>query len=189
MKVLNRHKSYEDYVLKQKEKTLDPQRIKRWQGEEWQIKVDGFNRVFDRNAKYVSEATNALCLGSRTGQEVAALRDRGIATIGIDLVEFLPYTITGDIHDLQFGDREFDLVFTNIFDHSMYPDKLVSEMERVCKGFMILNLQVGIKGDNYSENFVDKPESVVKLFKSELVESRKIDNQFDGMNWELVFKK
>lgn len=47
--IFNRHSSYEDYVKKQLEKTLDPKRISRWKGVEWQIKIDGFQNLFKRN--------------------------------------------------------------------------------------------------------------------------------------------
>ena len=45
IKIFNRHSSYKDYVKKQIEKTLDPKRISRWKGVEWQTKVDGFDQA------------------------------------------------------------------------------------------------------------------------------------------------
>ena len=45
IKIFNRHSSYEDYVKKQIEKTLDLKRISMWKGAAWQIKVDGFSNV------------------------------------------------------------------------------------------------------------------------------------------------
>jgi SAM-dependent methyltransferase len=191
-KLLNRHAKYSEYIAKQKEKTLDPKRIDKWLGDEWETKLDGFRKLFKRNSEYVNQATNCLCLGARTGQEVAALRELKKQAIGIDLVEFSPYTIQGDIHKLDQENNQFDFVFTNIFDHSLYPDKFVSEMERVCArdGYIIINLQLNIYGDDYSENIVNDPNEVIKLFNSSVVaKSRKIKNIFDTMNWEIVMKK
>ena len=54
IKIFNRHLSYEDYIKKQKEKTLDPKRISKWKGVEWQIKVDGFENLFKRNEEYIT---------------------------------------------------------------------------------------------------------------------------------------
>ena len=192
LKLLNRHSNYDSYIKKQKEKTLDPKRIEKWLSDEWDVKLDGFRKLFERNSDYVSKATNCVCLGARTGQEVAALRELGKKAIGVDLVEFAPYTKQGDIHKLEHQNNEFDFVFTNIFDHSLFPDKFISEMERVCAkgGYIIVNLQLHILGDDYSENITNDPKEVIKLFNISSVEkSYKIKNQFDGMNWELVMRK
>ena len=192
LKVHSRHNTYEDYVAKQKEKTLDPKRIEKWLGEEWEIKLDGFRILFSRNSEFVKCASKCICLGARTGQEVAALRELDKDAVGIDLVDFPPFTIEGDIHDLNFEDKLFDLVFTNIFDHSAYPKKFVSEMERICSvgGHIIINLQLRTPGDEYSENIIYSANEVEKLFTSSTtVMSRPISNTFDGMNWELILQR
>ena len=192
IKIYNRHKTYEDYVNKQLEKTLNPNRIKKWKGQEWQIKVDGFRHLFKRNEEFLQNKKNSICLGARTGQEVFVLRDLGLNSIGVDLVEFPPYTIKGDIHNLEFDDKKFDLIFTNILDHSLYLEKFISEMERVCvkDGIIILNILENMPGDDYSENVINSPEPIIKIFKNSiLIRNRKIKNIFDQMNRELVFKK
>ena len=192
IKIFNRHKNYEDYINKQLEKTLDPNRIKKWKGVEWQIKVDGFRHLFKRNEEFLQNKKNSICLGARTGQEVFVLRELGIDSIGIDLVEFPPYTIKGDIHNLKFDDEKFDFIFTNILDHSLYLEKFISEMERVCikDGNIIINTAENIREDDYSENIINDPVPIIKMFKkSVLIKNRKIKNTFDQMNRELVFKK
>lgn len=192
IKIFNRHSSYEDYVKKQIEKTLDPKRISRWKGAEWQTKIDGFESLFKRNEEYITNKKKALCLGSRTGQEVFVLRKLGMEAIGIDLVEFPPYTIKGDIHNLFYEDGIFDLVFTNILDHSLYLQKFISEMERVStnRGIIILNIQENMIFDDYSENIINDSKPIIELFKnSSLLKSRKIKNTFDHMNRELIFEK
>ena len=116
----------------------------------------------------------------------------GLDSIGIDLVEFPPYTLKGDIHNLEFDNEKFDLIFTNILDHSLYLEKFISEMERICikNGIIILNTQENIPGDDYSENVINNPEPIIKMFKnSTLIKNIKIKNIFDHMNRELVFKK
>ena len=186
------YKQYDDYLKFQKEKTLDPKRIEKWFNQEWEIKYNGFREIFNNNYQYIKDKSNAICLGARTGQEVKALIDLGIKAIGIDLVPFPPYTIEGDIHNLKALDSSFDFIFTNIFDHSLFPEKFCNEMERVCKsgGIIIIHLQLGVDGDKYSENIVHKPNIIYKYFKdSEILKSMAIKNSFDGMNWELIFKK
>jgi len=192
IKNYNRHKSYEDYINKQKEKTNNLEKIAIWKGSEWETKVKGFENLFERNKKFLKNKKKAICLGARTGQEVFVLRKLGLEAIGIDLVPFPPYTIEGDIHNLSFKNEEFDFVFTNIFDHSLYPEKFILEMERVCsqEGHIIINLQINTIGDDYTENYINDPNEVLKMFKkSKLIISRNIENTFDGMNYEFVFKK
>lgn len=133
IKTFSRHSTYEDYIKKQIEKTADPKKIQKWKSIEWGTKVEGFRDLFKRNQEFVNNKKNALCLGSRTGQEVFVLRELGLEAIGIDLVEFPPFTIKGDIHNLIFEDKKFDLLFTNILDHSLHLEKFVHEMERVTK--------------------------------------------------------
>ena len=188
----HKYDDYQEYLDHQKEKTTDPERIKKWMNEEWNIKYEGFKEIFVRNKSFLIDKTNAICLGARTGQEVKALRDMGINAIGIDLIAFPPYTINGDIHNLEQQDSSYDFVFTNIFDHSLYPEKFCSEMERVCKssGIVMVHIQLGIDGDQYSENIINNPDFIINSFKnSDICQSKSIKNSFDGMNWELIFKK
>ncbi len=174
------------------QKTLDPEKIQKWKGVEWKKKVDGFNNLFLRNKEYINKKKYALCLGSRTGQEVFVLGQLGVKAIGIDLVAFPPFTIKGDIHNLDFDNNKFDLIFTNILDHSLYLEKFIQEMERVCvkNGIIILNIQENLPGDDYSENIIYHADPVIKMFKNScLLKNRKIRNTFDQMNREIVFKK
>jgi hypothetical protein len=105
--------SYEDYLVLQKKKTSGPQRIHKWQNEEWDFKFNGFIRMFKKHSEFTLNKKEALCLGARTGQEVEALRSMSINSIGVDPNAFPLNTIEGDVHDLKFADSSFDLVFTN----------------------------------------------------------------------------
>ena len=191
---LNKYDTYEEYVKHQLVKTQDPERVKLWLNDEWDIKCKGFLSIFNRHQKYISNCSNAICLGARTGQEVKVLRDMGIDATGIDLQEFPPFTIEGDIHDLKFEDGSFDLLFTNIVDHSLYPKIMVSEIERVLKvgGIAIIHFQVmiGVKEDNFTETKIFNEDSLKSYFKkSNLLENNTISNIHDPMDKELIFKR
>jgi len=80
---LNKYNTYDEYLKHQKIKTTDPERIQKWLNEEWQIKYEGFKDIFERNILYIKDKKNALCLGSRTGQEVKALQDLGLNALGM----------------------------------------------------------------------------------------------------------
>jgi len=64
-------------------------------------------------------------------------------------------------------------------------------MERVVqkKGIIIMHLQIGIESDEYAETIIYSPDAVIDMFKNVAIkESRKINNSFDSMNWELVIE-
>ena len=185
---------YQEYLNLQKKKTTDPERISKWKNEEWEVKKNGFKKMFHKNIKLLSNKKNALCLGSRTGQEVLALKEMNINAIGVDLVAFPPYTVEGDVHNLHFSDNSFDLIFSNIFDHVLYPEKFIQESFRVLDfgGIFILHIQLGFDPDEFSVNFLYN-ETKVKLdfiangFK--IIKEGVIVNDFDSMNYEFIFIK
>ena len=48
-------------------------------------------------------------------------------------MECKPLVELGDMHNLKYDDKTFNFVFSNILDHSLYPQKSISEIERVLK--------------------------------------------------------
>jgi hypothetical protein len=57
-------------------------------------------------------------------------------------------------------------------------------------GVIMVHLQLGIDGDEYTETVVFRPDSVIAMFDNvEVLESRRIQNTFDGMNWEIILRK
>ena len=52
-----------------------------------------------------------------------------------------------------------------------YLEKFISEMERVCvkDGIIILNTQENIPGDDFSENVINSPEPIIKMFKKIII--------------------
>ena len=189
---------YKKYIEKQSEKTLDPARRKKWLGEEWQSKIDGFKNEFSKFGEFLTNDKKCLCLGARTGQEVVALKEMGIENaIGIDIVPHEPYVIEGDIHNLDFEDDSFDFIYTNIIDHSIDPKKMISEIERVLKvdGIFFLQIQVGLNQDEYTVFEINNPlYDIATLFDQSFCLSIRSVNQnrehnFAGMNVELIFRK
>lgn len=195
---MREYKDYESYISHQKEKTLNPNKREKWVGEEWGSKISGFKQEFEKIKSFLSPEKKCLCLGARTGQEVVALKEMGVKDVtGIDIVPHKPHVIEGDIHNLEFKDESFDLVYTNIIDHSIDPKKMISEVERVLKvdGLFYLQIQLGLNQDEYTVFKINSPiYDVVTLFdKSYCLAIRQINNDgsnnFAGMNVELLFKK
>jgi SAM-dependent methyltransferase len=185
---------YEEYLKFQSIKTLDPAKRKKWLGEEWRLKIDGFKKEFSKLGNLLKKDFKCLCIGARTGQEVVALKEMGIENvIGIDIVEHAPHVIKGDMHNLDFSENEFDFIYTNILDHSIYPDKLFSEVEKALKigGLFYLQIQFGLDQDEYTEYVVENPfHDVVTLAKkSYCLGVNQFERNFAGMNLEYLFQK
>ena len=125
--------------------------------------------------------------------KVVALKELGVKeVIGIDLEEFPPYTIKGDIHDIKYENETFDLVYTNILDHTIKPTKLAEEIYRILKenGIFILHYQYDCHQDIYTELVIKDIEYIYKLFnKFSIEKTRDIDTGIIAMNKEIIFKK
>jgi SAM-dependent methyltransferase len=190
MQIIRNYNNYQKYLNHQKEKSLNNKRIKKWLNEDWLPKVEMFLEHFKRNKKYLTKGGKALGICARTGQEIEALNKLGMKSIGVDIVAYPPLVIEGDAHKLPFKDNEFDFVFTNSFDHSIYPDVFISEMQRVLKpnGYGLLHLQLTKDVDIYAENILLDDKPVLELLnKCEIIENRNIEDIC--YNKEIIFKK
>lgn len=152
-----------------------------------------FVKFFDelKEKGLLSNESKALCIGARVGQEVEALKRVGVSdSVGIDLVPRPPLVIKGDFHQQPFADEAFDFEFSNVFDHALYPDKFVGEIERTLKpgGVCVLHVTLSKRADKYSANDLYSVKPLITLFKrSEMVHVRKVDGF--GLDTEVVFRK
>lgn len=185
--------SYDAYIERQLNKTLNPKLRQIWTTRDWDRKVRVFSDFFEhlKLRGFLSNDSKALCVGARVGQEVAALKRVGVNdSVGIDLVPYPPLVIKGDFHHQLFHDRTFDLEFSNVFDHALYPWMFVGEIERTLKpgGICVLHVSLSRRADKYSANDLYSVDPLKELFKvSELVEVRRIDGF--GLDTEVVFRK
>ena len=189
MQIIRKYNNYQKYLNHQKEKSLNPKRIENWLNGEWQSKVDMFTDHFKRNEKYLNGG-KALGVCARTGQEIEALNLLGMDAIGIDIVPYPPQVVYGDAHQLPFKDRQFDFVFSNSLDHSIYPKVFLNEIKRVLKtgGFGMLHLQVTKQVDLYAENIIlDERDVLDTMTYEKIVENREIEDIC--YNREIIFKK
>ncbi|CAL9154212.1 unnamed protein product [Musa hybrid cultivar] len=187
-------RSYDDYIKLQLNKTLNPRLRRVWATRDWDRKVRVFARFFSeiKAEGLLTNASAALCVGARLGQEVAALRGLGVAgALGMDLVPAPPLVVAGDFHAQPFPDDYFDFEFSNVFDHALYPERFVAEVERTLRpgGVAVLHVAVHRRGDKYSANdLLGGVDGLVALFKrSELVRVRKVDGF--GLDTEVVLRK
>tara|TARA_R110002051_G_scaffold214187_3_gene279052 strand:- start:529 stop:1104 length:576 start_codon:yes stop_codon:yes gene_type:complete len=188
-------KEHEDYISHQKEKTTDPQKIKKWLGEEWDTKLNGFKEILSQHEGTFNKNGKCVGLGARTGQEVAALIDLGYKdSIGIDLVAFEPYTIEGDFHNLPFDDDSVSLVYSNAVDHVLNPELWSQEINRALRkgGYVLFNLQINMGQDEYSVFEIEdvKSDLIDKYFPDyKIVKNNTIPQNVHAMNWETLLQK
>lgn len=147
-----------------------------------------YKTIYFRVEKLVSnmDKGKVLCLGARLGEEVKAFIALGFdKAVGIDLYpgENNPLVIKGDFHNINFGDKSFDIVYTNCLDHASDLNKIISECKRVLNdnGNVILeisksvrlttkwkdkNKQKQIESSKYYESMIwDSIDDVVNEFK------------------------
>ncbi|KAE8684011.1 hypothetical protein F3Y22_tig00111160pilonHSYRG00008 [Hibiscus syriacus] len=185
--------SYNAYIERQLNKTLNPKLRKIWTTRDWDRKVKVFSRVFQslKHRKLIFNESKALSIGARVGQEVAAMKVVGVSdAVGIDLVPYPPLVMKGDFHAQPFKNQTFDFEFSNVFDHALYPWNFVGEIERTLKsgGVCVLHVAVRRQTDKFSANDLYSVQPLLELFKeSELLEVRKVDAF--GLDTEVVFRK
>ncbi|XVF11622.1 hypothetical protein REPUB_Repub08aG0043000 [Reevesia pubescens] len=187
------YSSYNAYIERQLNKTLNPKLRKIWTTRDWDRKVRVFIHFFEslKQRNLIFSDSKALSIGARVGQEVAAMKLVGVLdAVGIDLVPYPPLVMKGDFHAQPFENQTFDFEFSNVFDHALYPGKFVGEIERTLKpgGICVLHVALSRRADKYSANDLYSVEPLVELFKeSELVEVRKVDGF--GLDTEVVFRR
>ncbi|XVE74886.1 hypothetical protein DITRI_Ditri12bG0054500 [Diplodiscus trichospermus] len=193
LKIRPGYTSYGSYIQRQLNKTLNPKLRKIWTTRDWDRKIHVFSRFFQelKLENLLSNSSKSLCIGARVGQEVEALKRVGVSdSIGIDLVPCPPLVLKGDFHNQPFDNETFDFEFSNVFDHALYPQKFVAEIERTLKpdGVCVLHVALSRRADKYSANDLYSVKPLVKLFqRSQLVRVRKVDGF--GLDTEVVFRK
>lgn len=186
------YNTYKDYLDHQKEKTTNPQWRKYLFGEGWNDRKFYFKSVFQSLVVQYNELSGvrALGVGARTGQEIEAMRELGFDGIGVDLVPCSPLVIAGDFHNLPFEDSRFGFIFTNSYDHALYPGKFVSEIIRVSKPgcLVLMHLAIGDDIDGYSCTFIYDTVKLREMFEGhEVLKDNKM-TPWGGLNWELLIK-
>jgi len=192
--IKNRHHStYEDYVEFQKKKTSDPEKRKKWLGDEWETKLQDFKSEISKISQALDSSKKVLCVGARTGQEVEAFKQLGVEdVIGIDIVPSLPLVKEGDMNCIDFKDNTFDIVYTNSLEYAYDIKNVISEIERVTKidGFIFIQCRVGNE-DSQAEYKIENPiyDILTVTNRSFCMISQPSEPNSLGLNFEIVLRK
>jgi len=195
---LRKYKNYDEYLKHQKSKLKNIE-------SRLEISFDRRSNDFYKGFKSlkIKKRSSILCLGSRDGAEVKALRDLGHLAIGIDLTfpQNNKFTQYGDFQNIPFPNKVFDLAYTNCFDHIQSPPQFLNEVARILddggifvtdltlgydtnESFAIENFKVGIdliqaNGFNFDEN----------LSGFNYLQATKIDENKLGVKPRFIFRK
>ena len=168
MHKLHKYKNYDEYLNHQLEKTNNPDVIE-------SHKLNRDKRISDFVWKFnalneVERECNVLCIGSRYGEEIEALNKQGFKdVVGIDLMEYPPYTSKMDMHDLKFDNDKFSIIYTNSLDHSNDIHKAIGEMIRVVNktfGMIIIELELYNDHGKYENYVFESPKDIIDIFNS-----------------------
>lgn len=195
-----KYDNYEDYLKHQKSKADHGSYLyQKLLTDLWEPDCAGFRENFRPYTALLRNSKNALCLGARTGQEVFVLREMGVDAIGIDLVSTPPLVLEGDVHNLQFSSESYDFIFSNIFDHVLYPAQFISEIKRVLKpdGYCLLHLSIAGENqdhpdnDAWAANTLRSSQPVIDLFGDdfEILEDRLLGQKNWPTYWTLLAHK
>ena len=186
-----KYKNYESYIEHQKEKTLNSENRNKWLAN-YSVTVKTFREIFKGYKNILRDCKTAVCLGARMGEEVQTLIELGIETIGVDLVPYRPFVIEGDIHNVPLDSNCYDFVFSDVFDHALYPQKFIDEIHRLLKPDKYALLLLNIRGDldDYDVNGIyNINEDVIPLLSNfNILKSRKFSTTFP-YNWEILLQK
>jgi len=134
-------RSYDDYVALQRSKLPHIDLT----AHERRFRKVLYERLIDLPC--VSRGATVVCLGARLGAEVRAFIDAGCFAVGVDLNpgEDNRFVVTGDFHDLQWGDSTVDMAYSNSLDHAFDLSRMIQELQRILKprGHFILEADPG----------------------------------------------
>ena len=190
MEYLIDYKSKEAYLNHQIEKAQLISTMKDHM-KEWDYTVMEFEKEF--KSFNIPKGYNILCVGSRYGEEVCALKNLGYESIGIDIIRYVPYTICMDMHNLKYEKSQFDMVYTNAIDHSNDVTKALSEMIRVVKegGMIVIKVQLNmIHPGTYEvctfDSINDITDIIEKLIKQGDLETRTSLGYTENEVWQEI---
>jgi SAM-dependent methyltransferase len=136
--------SYDTYLREQLEETLRKRKLFGRRRFEVIPLVDMLASKYDFGGQSV------LCVGCRDDDELRYFRKRGAGNVvGIDLYDAGHGILTMDMHDLQFADGSFEVVYSrHSFEHAYDKRKAGAEFVRVLKpgGVVVIEVPGKIKG-------------------------------------------
>lgn len=172
---------YEAYLAKQASKAKRPSTVAKihpHRGDRVKWFAQRFSRLSGRSA---------VCLGARYGEEVEALQGLGWKATGIDIDEYPPWVVAGDMNQPIEG--KHDLIYTNAFDHCWEPERFISNVRAAMNpgGRLVLHLSDGKAGAFETVEW-DETEDVTNLLSRSGFTVERVEHidKFYGLEFEVV---
>ncbi|XP_047317481.1 uncharacterized protein LOC124920933 [Impatiens glandulifera] len=96
------------------------------------VTTNVFKELLDKSL--IHYESKALCIGEDQESAISALHKSGVSdAVGVHRHPFFSLARKGFVYELEFGDNQFDFVFSRAIDRISIPSLLVTEIERVLK--------------------------------------------------------
>ena len=98
-----------------------------------------------------------LCIGCRNVQELDYFRSKGAQSVqGIDLFSEDPSILVMDMHQMNFADDQFDVVYSaHSLEHAHTPAKVAQEILRVARPHAIVAIELPIRYQTRGADLID----------------------------------
>ncbi|KAI6688784.1 hypothetical protein NL676_025612 [Syzygium grande] len=107
-----------------------------WSSHAFRGQVLSHRHLFDsiHDLGLVRNHSKVLCVSTKTGNEVGALFESGVAnTTRVELIDSPPLVNRVDMHNLPFFDGVFDLAFSEHSEEALFISRVMAEMERMVR--------------------------------------------------------
>ena len=141
-----------------------------------------------------------LCIGCRNMREINYFRSKGARkVVGIDLFSENKEIIIMDMHNMNFTDNTFDVIFScHSLEHAKEPKKVILELVRVAKNNSIFVIEVPVNYETRGADLQDfkSLQNLKEIFKPYIREvlfeeylTKKSQNNFAGTDIiRIIFK-
>ncbi len=154
---------YSEYLKAQATKTRNKKFI-----DTRALRTNAFLKQVRSDCRELGDRSVVLAVGPRNHFELDAFSDARFSNVvGLDLYVSDPRIILGDMHDIPFGARRFDLVFaSHVFEHAFDFSKVANEIVRVLKpgGFLFAAIPVAYEPGLIDRIDFNNVETLVSYF-------------------------
>ncbi len=142
-----------DYLETQLRRTYDKRNVPLQ--ERTKILIDKIANAAEIHGKDV------LCIGCRTVQELNYFQGKGArSVVGIDLFSEDPAILVMDMHQMNFPDSTFDIIYSShSLEHAHTPSKVAQEILRVARPNAVVAIEIPIRYETRGADLIDLQSS------------------------------
>jgi SAM-dependent methyltransferase len=127
-----------------------------------------FVELVRQHCTNLSPNSSILCIGPRNETEVNVFEERGFQNVtAIDLWSSSPRIMSQDMHQLQFKDDSFDLIFaSHVLEHAYDFERVARECTRVLRdgGYIFCAVPINYETGEFDRHDFKNPEGLLHHF-------------------------